>query len=78
MLKKLLSFQVIYQEDPDGGFVATVAGLPGCHTQGETVEETKENIKEAIDVYLECLKDNRGKVRTKSPAVYLGTVTVNA
>jgi len=78
MLKKSLSFQVIYQEDPDGGFVATVAGLPGCHTQGETVEETKENIKEAIDVYLECLKANRGKIQAKTPEVYLSTVTVNA
>jgi len=31
--------------------------LPGCHTQGETIEETIENIKEAIELYLETLTE---------------------
>jgi len=48
-----LSFSVVYESDPDGGYVASVPSLPGCHTQGETLEEAEQNIKEAIEVYLE-------------------------
>jgi predicted RNase H-like HicB family nuclease len=35
--------------------VAFVPSLPGCHTQGETLEETERNVKEAIALYLESL-----------------------
>jgi len=46
-------FKVIIEQDPDGGYVASVAGLPGCHTQGETLDELRSNVKEAIALYLE-------------------------
>ncbi len=49
------SYSVFYESVPEGGFVATVPALPGCHTQGDTLEETEENIKEAIQLYLESL-----------------------
>ena len=52
---KTHSFAVVYEADPDGGFVAMVPNLPGCHTQGESLEETDTNIKEAIEVDLESL-----------------------
>ncbi|NDJ09676.1 MAG: type II toxin-antitoxin system HicB family antitoxin [Acidobacteriia bacterium] len=35
--------------------MAFVPALPGCHTQGETLEETESNVIEAIGLYLECL-----------------------
>lgn len=41
----------------DGYWLAEVPSLPGCHTQGETREEALEMIKDAIDLYLETLKD---------------------
>ncbi len=53
--KKILSFSVIYEAAPEGGYVVYVPVLPGCHTQGETLEEAEKNIKEAILVYLESL-----------------------
>ena len=40
-----------------GGFVAEVPALPGCITEGETVEETLENARDAIKSYLEAVKD---------------------
>ncbi len=49
-----LSYSVFYEQYP-GGFFATVPALPGCHTQGETLEEAQRNIKEAIELYLESL-----------------------
>ncbi len=35
------------------GYVADVPSLPGCMTQGKTLEEVMENVKEAIELYLE-------------------------
>lgn len=35
------------------GFTAMVPALPGCHTQGDTVEEAMANTREAIQCYLE-------------------------
>jgi antitoxin HicB len=52
---KAFSYSVFYEQAPEGGFVAFVPALPGCHTQGETLEETERNVKEAIAVYLESL-----------------------
>ena len=52
---KTHSFAVVYEADPEGGFVALVPSLPGCHTQGETLEEAEKNIREAIEAYLESL-----------------------
>ena len=43
--------------EPEGGFSVLVPGLPGCVSQGETREEAIENVKEAIQLYLEVARD---------------------
>ena len=53
---KVFSYTVIYEAAPEGGYVVSVPSLPGCHTQGETLEEAEKNIREAIEVYLESLQ----------------------
>ncbi len=53
--KATYSYSVIYESAPEGGYAATVPALPGCHTQGETLEEAESNVKEAIEVYVESL-----------------------
>jgi predicted RNase H-like HicB family nuclease len=52
---KTFSYSVFYEQAPEGGYVEFVRALPGCHTQGETLEETERNVKEAIAVYLESM-----------------------
>jgi predicted RNase H-like HicB family nuclease len=52
---KTFSYWVFYEQAPEGGYVAFVPTLSGCHTQGETLEETERNVKEAIALYLESL-----------------------
>ena len=48
---------MVYEADEDeGGYWATVAELSGCGTSGETIEEIEENIKDAIETYLDALK----------------------
>lgn len=49
----LVEYQAVFQEEKDGGFSVWVPDLPGCASQGETLEEALENIKEAIELYLE-------------------------
>jgi len=48
-------FDVVILEDETDGYVALVPALPGCHTQGDTLEELMKNIKEAIELYTETL-----------------------
>ena len=49
-------YTVILQHQADGGYHIFCPSLPGCHSEGETVDESLANIKEAIDVYLDSLK----------------------
>jgi predicted RNase H-like HicB family nuclease len=49
-------YQVVFQEETEGGFSVWVPDLPGCASQGETLEEALKNIKEAIGLYLEDSK----------------------
>lgn len=53
------SYSVFFEEAPEGGYVVSVPALPGCHTQGDTLEEAENNIKEAIEVYLESYVTNK-------------------
>ncbi len=55
LVKKVYSYSVFYESAEEGGFVARVPALPGCHTQGETLEEAEKNAKEAIELYIESL-----------------------
>jgi len=48
-----MKFKVVLEEAEEGGYVVYVPSLPGCVSQGETKEEAIENIKEAIEVYLD-------------------------
>jgi len=54
-------FDVVIIEDETGGYVAFVPALPGCHTQGDTLEELMTNAKEAIELYMETLKKEEKK-----------------
>lgn len=53
-----MKYRVIIQQDEDGMLVAEVPALPGCMSQGATRVETLANIREAIEAYLESLKDH--------------------
>ena len=48
-----MTFKVILEPSEDGGFTATVPALPGCISEGDTVEEAMANIREAIELYLD-------------------------
>ncbi|MCH8156748.1 MAG: type II toxin-antitoxin system HicB family antitoxin [Nitrospinae bacterium] len=53
MSQNTRDFNVIIERDSEGFFVASVAELPGCHTQAKSLDRLMKRIKEAIDLYLE-------------------------
>ena len=57
MKRRVFEFDVVILEDETGGFVAFVPALPGCHTQGDSLDEILRNVREAIELYLETLSD---------------------
>ena len=62
-------FDVVLMEDETGGYVALVPALPGCHTQGDTLAEVMENVKEAIALYWETLTAQEKKDLLKEKVV---------
>jgi len=49
---KSLNYTVLIEQDEDGIYIAKVPDISGCYTQGKTVEQAMERIKEAIQVCL--------------------------
>jgi len=60
-------FDAVIVEDETGGYIAFVPALPGCQTQGESLEELMKNVKEAIELYMETLteEDKKDLLRQK-------------
>ena len=50
-------FKVVLEPSDEGGYTALVPSLPGCISEGDTVEEAMANIREAIELYLEPTDD---------------------
>lgn len=53
MTLKQQEFYVIIERDEDGYYVGEVPQLPACYSQGETIDELMENMKEVIELCLE-------------------------
>jgi len=60
---------VVIVEDESGGYIAFVPTLPGCHTQGGTLSELMDNVKEAVELYLETLTEEEKKDLLKQRVV---------
>jgi predicted RNase H-like HicB family nuclease len=48
-----MKLQVVLEPSDEGGYTVYVPALPGCISEGDNVDEALENIKEAIELYLE-------------------------
>lgn len=48
---------ILTPDQEEGGYTVRVPALPGCNTQGDTREEALANAREAIEGYLETLRD---------------------
>ncbi len=64
-----MRFKVVIEKDEEvGGYVVSCPSLPGCFSQGDTIEEALENIKEAIQACLESLAEDEIKPYLTKPS----------
>jgi predicted RNase H-like HicB family nuclease len=52
-----MKLTAVFQKAPEGGYVAWVEELPGVNTQGETLDEARHNLVEAIEMALEANRE---------------------
>jgi len=50
------TYTVLFEREDDGGFSVWTPDLPGCASQGETLEEARANIREAVTLYVDTLR----------------------
>ena len=65
------TFPIILQKEAEGGYSVSNPTLEGCYSQGETIEEALQNIKEAT---LLCLEDETTPMQNKEVSLHLVTV----
>jgi predicted RNase H-like HicB family nuclease len=54
-----MRLRVVLHPEKEGGYSVAVPALPGCYSQGETVEEAMANIREAAEGMLEALNERQ-------------------
>ena len=62
-----VTYTVHVEPAEEGGYLAFFPALPGCHTQGETLEEVIAMAKDALMGYLECLRAHGDPVPMENP-----------
>ena len=60
---KIMNVKIILEPSEEGGFTVIVPSLPGCISEGDSREEAIENIREAIELYLEPVEDDMTSFR---------------
>ncbi len=62
----MAEFHVIIEKDEEGWYVASIPEVQGCYTQGKTIQQVLERIKEALEV---CLRADGGDIK---PMKFIG------
>lgn len=71
-----IDFKVFLERDEDyDGYVVSCPSLPGCYSQGHTIEDALANIREAIELVLEDMQENGEEVPDPTN-VLIGSVVV--
>jgi predicted RNase H-like HicB family nuclease len=74
---KVLSYRILLRKEPEEGYTVIVPSLPGCVTYGETIEEAIVMAREAIELYLESLREHGEEIPTEEATLEY-TLTVEA
>ncbi|HXD01673.1 MAG TPA: type II toxin-antitoxin system HicB family antitoxin [Hyphomicrobiaceae bacterium] len=61
-----MRYTVVLGDEAEGGYSVSVPALPGCHSQGDTRDEALANIREAIELYVETLREAGEPVPTEA------------
>lgn len=71
-----LTLTAVFEEVEEGGFIGYVAELPGANTQGETLEEVRENLSEAIELILSSNREQFERTFSTNGKVIRETMTL--
>ncbi len=77
MKQTVLKYDVMFEEQEVGGYTVTVPSLPGCISEGNTFEEAKKNIADAIKLYVEDLAADGEKVPQGESNTFIAPVEIN-
>jgi predicted RNase H-like HicB family nuclease len=53
-----MKIKIVLEPSEEGGYTVVVPSLPGCISEGNSKEEAIQNIKEAVELYLESVEDD--------------------
>jgi predicted RNase H-like HicB family nuclease len=70
-----MKYTVILQRESDGGYVAVVPALPGCVSQGDTRADALKNIEEAMELYLEDVREAGEPIPIETDREYVEVTT---
>lgn len=74
---RYFSFEIVIEkESEDEGYLAYSPTLPGCFSNGQTIEQTKRNMREAIQQHLESLLAHDEPVPQNEQLVHVEELTV--
>ncbi len=74
---RFYSFQIVIEKEPeDPGYMAYCPALPGCFSNGATMEETKKNIRHAIEQHLESLLAHNKVVPQDQSVIHVEELSV--
>jgi predicted RNase H-like HicB family nuclease len=68
-------FTIVIEPD-ENGFHAFVPALPGCHSHGNTVDEARENIAEAVGLHVKCMIEDGEEIPLEKEPFFVTRVTV--
>ena len=73
-----LNLTAIYEEAEEGGYIGYIAELPGANTQGETIDEVRENLLEATQMILDANRELAEQRLSKDAKVTRERITLRA
>ncbi|MBI4079148.1 MAG: type II toxin-antitoxin system HicB family antitoxin [Candidatus Levybacteria bacterium] len=74
--QKILKYTTIFEPAEEGGYVVYVPALPGCVTEGDTLEEAVEMVKDAISGYITSLKKHHEPVPEEKGPSFMTTIDI--
>ena len=72
-----MKYTVVLLADEEKGYTAIVPALPGCLSEGDSVEEALDMVAEAISIYLESAKEHGEEIPTELPGTLIGEVEID-
>lgn len=76
MKTKVLSYRAIIEKDGKY-YHGYIPSLPGCHTQGDTIEETRDNLREAAELQLSVMRDHHLEIPTEKGWEFIETFKID-